>query len=84
MTIDSEGNVYVAAGLHMPRGSAEALHTKAGIYVISPAGKLLRFIPVAEDLLTNVAFGGSDMKTLYITAGKTLYRVQVDIPGTRR
>jgi gluconolactonase len=84
MTVDTQGNVYVAAGLNMPRGSPETLDTKAGIYVISPAGRLLRFIAVPEDLLTNVAFGGPDMKTLYITAGKTLFRVRVDVAGTGR
>ena len=84
MTVDTEGNLYVAAGLNQPRGSAETLDTKAGIYVISAGGKLLRFIPVPEDLLTNVAFGGPDMKTLYITAGKTLFRARVDIRGTGR
>jgi gluconolactonase len=41
-------------------------------------------IPIPEDLVTNVAFGGPDLKTLYVTAGKTLFRAQVDIPGTRR
>jgi gluconolactonase len=84
MTVDTQGNLYVAAGLNMPRGTSETLDTKAGIYVISPAGKLLRFIPIPEDLLTNVAFGGPDMKTLYVTAGKTLFRVRVDVRGTGR
>jgi gluconolactonase len=84
MTVDTQGNVYVAAGLNQPRGTTETLDTKAGIYVISPQGKLLRFIPIPEDLLTNVAFGGPDMKTLYVTAGKTLFRVRVDVPGTGR
>jgi gluconolactonase len=84
MTVDTEGNLYVAAGLNISRGTAETLDTRAGIYVISPAGELLRFIPVPEDLLTNVAFGGPDMKTLYITAGKTLFRTPVDIAGTGR
>jgi gluconolactonase len=84
MTIDTQGNLYIAAGLNMPRGTDETLDTKAGIYVISPVGKLLRFIPIPEDLLTNVAFGGPEMKTLYVTAGKTLFRVRVEVPGTGR
>ena len=54
------------------RGTSETLDTKAGVYVISPEGKLLRFIPIAEDLITNNAFGGADMKTLYVTSGRTL------------
>ena len=29
-------------------------------------------IRVPEDMVTNCCFGGSDMKTLYITVGKTL------------
>ena len=84
MTVDTQGNLYIAAGLNMPRGTTETLDTRAGIYVISPQGQLLRFIPIPEDLLTNVAFGGPDMKVLYVTAGKTLFRVRVDIPGTGR
>ena len=26
------------------------------------------------------AFGGPDLKTLYVTAGKTLFRIKMDIP----
>jgi len=84
MSIDTEGNLYAAAGLHATRGTAETLDTKCGVYVISPQGKLLKFIPVPEDYITNTAFGGPDMKTLYITAGKTLYRMRNDIAGLPR
>jgi gluconolactonase len=84
MCIDTKGNLYAAAGLHRRRGTSETLDTRCGIHVISPEGKLLRFIPVPEDTLTNCAFGGPDMKTLYITAGKTLFKIRNDIPGTRR
>ena len=50
-----------------------------------PQGKLLKFIPIPEDSVSNNAFGGSDMKTLYITAGKTLfYKVRTEIPGVPR
>jgi gluconolactonase len=84
MSVDVEGNLYAAAGLHRTRGTAETLDTKCGVYVISPQGRLLKFIPVPEDYITNTAFGGPDMKTLYITAGKTLYKVQNDIAGLPR
>ncbi|MEJ7607814.1 MAG: SMP-30/gluconolactonase/LRE family protein [Bryobacteraceae bacterium] len=84
MAIDSQGNIYAAAGLHRRRGTSETLDTKCGVHVISPAGKLLRFIPIPEDTITNCAFGGEDMKTLYVTAGKTLFKVRTDIAGTRR
>ena len=84
MSIDTEGNLYAAAGLHATRGTSETLDTKCGVYVISPQGKLLKFIPVPEDYITNTAFGGPDMKTLYVTAGKTLYRMRNDIAGLPR
>ena len=84
MTIDSEGNLYVAAGLHRRRGTSETLDTKCGVHVITPEGKLKDFIPIPEDTITNCAFGGPDLKTLYVTAGKTLFKVKVDVPGTRR
>ncbi len=84
MSIDSQGNLYASAGLNQLRGSAETLDTKAGVHVISPEGKLLTFIPIAEDTITNNAFGGPDMKMLYITAGKTLYKVATQIAGLPR
>ena len=84
MTVDSEGNLYVAAGLHRLRGTSETLDTKCGVHVFSPDGQLKEFIPIPEDTITNCAFGGPDLKTLYVTAGKTLFRVRTDIEGTRR
>ena len=84
MSIDSEGNLYASAGMGLLRGTSETLATKTGIYVISPKGVLLKFIPIAEDYITNNAFGGPDMKTLYVTAGKTLYKLRTDIAGLPR
>lgn len=84
ISIDSKGNVYAAGGLNRTKGSSEPPLTKAGIYVISPEGKLVKFYPVWEDRVTNCAFGGPDMKTLYVTAGKSLLSVRVEIEGTRR
>lgn len=84
MAIDAEGNIYAAAGLHRRRGTHETLDTKCGVHVISPSGKLLRMIPIPEDTITNTAFGGPDNKTLYITAGKTLFQVRNEIAGLNR
>jgi gluconolactonase len=82
MRVDVDGNLWVAAGINKPRGNpGESLDVPAGVYVISPAGKLLGRIPIPEDLTTNVAFGGPDRKTLYVTAGKTLYRFPVNVSG---
>jgi gluconolactonase len=84
MTIDTQGNLYVAAGLHNPRGTSETLDTPCGIHVFSPDGQLKEFVPIPEDTITNCAFGGPDMKTLYVTAGKTLFQIRLDIEGTHR
>lgn len=84
MTIDSAGNLYVAAGLNRLRGTSETLDTVAGVHVFSPDGVLLEHIPIPEDTITNAAFGGPDLRTLYVTAGKTLFSFRTDIEGTRR
>ncbi len=55
MSVDSQGNLYVAAGLHSRRGTSETLDTKCGIHVFSPSGQLLKFIPIPEDIITNCA-----------------------------
>jgi gluconolactonase len=81
MRLDMAGNLYVAAGVLAARGSYETADVSPGIYVISPDGQLLGRIPVYEDVLTNLAFGGPDGRTIYITAGKTLIKTRVDVPG---
>ncbi len=94
MSVDVQGNLYVSAGLNelAPPGAspaarvwtADALKSKGGVYVISPAGTLLTFIPIPEDVITNNAFGGPDMKTLYVTSGRTLFQVRTEIAGLPR
>jgi gluconolactonase len=81
MRLDSQGNLWVAAGISAPRTANESGDVPTGVYVISPAGKLLGRIPIAEDVITNVAFGGADKKTLYVTAGKTLYKIRTAVAG---
>jgi gluconolactonase len=82
MKVDVKGNLWVAAGINFHRGNVgESLEVPAGVYVISPEGKLLGRIPIPEDLITNLAFGGPDGKTLFVTAGKTLYRFPVNVAG---
>lgn len=81
MAVDQDGNLLIAAGIHRPRGPHESADVPPGIWIVSPAGEVLGRIPVVEDVLTNVTFGGSDLKTLYITAGKTLFQCRVNVPG---
>jgi gluconolactonase len=76
MSIDAQGNLYASAGSGATKNT--------GIHVISPDGKLVKIMPIPEDPISNNAFGGPDMKTLYVTAGKTLYKLQNDIAGLPR
>jgi gluconolactonase len=79
---DREGRLYVAAGLNKPNPPFEpAKYKEGGIYVFTPDGKLLTFLPVPRDEVTNCAFGGADLKTLYITGGGTLYSIRTTTPG---
>jgi sugar lactone lactonase YvrE len=65
--VDQAGNVYVA--------------NAAGITVFKADGKKIGNVPVPEQP-TGLAFGGDDLKTLYITTAKTkIYSVKVNVPG---
>ena len=79
---DVKGRLYVAGGLNKPNPPAEpAKDVKGGIYVLSPEGKRLAFLPVPTDEVTNCAFGGEDLRTLYITGGGLLYSIRTTTPG---
>jgi sugar lactone lactonase YvrE len=79
---DARGRLYVAAGLNKPNPPFEpADDIKGGIYVLSPEGKLLTFLAVPKDEVTNCAFGGDDLRTLYITGGGTLYSIRTTTAG---
>ena len=81
MRLDRQGNLWIAAGVLKPRNPHETADVQTGIYVVSPAGKLLGRIPIPEDVLTNLCFAGPDFKTLYVTAGKTVFRIEVQVSG---
>ena len=64
--VDAEGNVYVAGG--------------DGVVVFSPEGERVETIALPERP-ANLAFGGPDGRTLYVTARTSLYKVTVRFPG---
>jgi gluconolactonase len=70
MCVDTKGNIYGAAG----QGKT------GGVHVFSPEGKRLAFIPTPETP-TNCVFGGQDRKMLYVTAGRSLYRIHLEAEG---
>jgi gluconolactonase len=81
MRTDAEGNLWIAAGVSRARHANETAEVPPGIYVITPKGNLLGRIPVPEDAITNLAFGGPDLKTLYIVSGKSLFSIRVAVAG---
>ncbi len=80
-SVDEQGNLYVAAGLHSLREGSETLDTRPGIHVFSPQGELLAYRETPMDSVTNCTFGGDDLKTLYVTAGRHLLAGRSIIAG---
>jgi len=66
--VDTRGNLYIAAA--------------TGVQVFDPQGKLLGTIKVPQGP-SNCEFGGKDLKTLYITARKSVYAVPMEVAGHR-
>ena len=81
MVQDAKGNVYVAGGLNRDDAKFETSRHPGGIYVFNSKGKAIDFIAVPKDEVTNCTFGGTDLKTLYITAGGTLYSIRTKHKG---
>src|SRR5260370_5719035 len=70
MKVDVEGNVYCGGA--------------GGIWVMDPAGKKLGRIVHRAPATTNLAFGGGDWRTLYITSRNHLGAVKVKRSEERR
>jgi gluconolactonase len=66
MKVDTAGRVYCTGS--------------GGIWVLDPAGTRLGIIRVPE-VPRNLAFGGPDLRTLYITAGDSVYSLETKVQG---
>ncbi|MGA2405204.1 MAG: SMP-30/gluconolactonase/LRE family protein [Bacteroidales bacterium] len=66
MTIDANENIYL---------------TGKGVTIFDRNGTQIGNISVPENWTANVCFGGRDMKSLFITASKSLYRIRTRIKG---
>ena len=64
MKCDQHGNVWVTA--------------PGGVWVYSPAGELLGKVRLPE-LVANLAWGGSDFRTLYLTSTHSLYSIPTKV-----
>lgn len=68
MTIDEFGNLYFAG--------------RGGFWIVSPEGQQLDMLPVPE-FVTNLTFGGTDGRTLYITCNGKVYSLAMEARGGR-
>ncbi|MGH8059227.1 MAG: SMP-30/gluconolactonase/LRE family protein [Candidatus Entotheonellia bacterium] len=70
----------VPDGMKVDRDGRLFCTGSGGIWVIDPQGRRLGVIRVPE-VPRNLAFGGPDFRTLYITAGTSLYSLQTKVVG---
>jgi gluconolactonase len=68
MAVDVEGNLYITTNL--------------GVEIFSQSGKHLGLVTFPQQP-ANVTFGGTDRKTMYVTARTGLYRVAMPIAGLK-
>lgn len=66
MKVDTNGNVYAAG--------------PGGVWIISPEGKHLGTI-LTEKSTANLAWGGSDATTLFVTSSDAVYSIHLTIRG---
>ncbi len=66
MTIDEDGDLYLCG---------------RGVTIFNKTGKQIEHIDVPEPWTANVSFGGKDHQTLFITASKSLYSLQLRVKG---
>ncbi len=74
IAVDALGNVLVATLLH------------GGISVVSPDGSLCSHVPLADKYVTNLCFGGPDLRTLFVTLSGVGQLIAIDdwpLPGLR-
>ena len=68
MTRDEAGNIYL---------------TGKGVNVFNPKGEKIAHIDVPEPWTANVCFGGKKFKTLFITASKSVYTLEMNVRGMK-
>lgn len=67
MTLDAEGNLYLAG---------------KGVTVYDKAGKQIAYLKINEPWTANLCFGGKDRNELFITASSALYKIPMNVKGS--
>lgn len=68
MKVDTDGNLYSTG--------------PGGLWIFSPEGKVLQQVKT-PDRITNLAWGGSNKSTLFLTAPNAVYRLETNKTGMR-
>lgn len=66
IALDQQGNIYLCGN---------------GVTVVNKNGEQIGHIPVPEGWTANACFGGKDRNILFITAGKAIYRMRMNVKG---
>lgn len=67
MTLDNQGNVYL---------------TGRGVTVFDDSGSQIDHIPVPQNWTANVTFGGPGNQMLFITAGASVFKIDMKVKGS--
>ena len=67
LKVDKDGRVYCTG--------------PGGVWVIDPAGRHLATIELPEEPVRNLAFGGPSLTTLFLTAARSVYAMEMTVPG---
>ena len=68
MKVDQEGNLYLTG--------------PGGVWILAPSGEIFGVIRTRQEP-ANLAWGGDDRKTLFMTAPNEVYRIRLGVPGAR-
>lgn len=69
MTLDNLGNLYL---------------TGRGVSIFNAKGEKIGHIPVPASWTANICFGGKERNTLFITASKSIFTLQMNVKGVER
>lgn len=68
MTLDNQGNLYL---------------TGKGVTIFNKKGEKINHIEIPEEWTANVTFGGKNNSTLFITASKSVYTLEMNVSGVQ-
>ena len=67
LTCDRDGRIYVA--------------TRSGIQILDQTGRVNAILPTPNGFASNIAFGGKDFDTMYVTANDKVFKRKLNVHG---